>query len=165
MKYHIAYVIGGGNMGDTTVGLREVLAMLGLRAGKVLRTSGLYQTEPWGFTAEQPFLNQVIELQTQLSPHNLLSVLQELERILGRVRNPGTEYISRTIDLDILLYDQQIVESPSLSIPHPLMQERMFVLTPLCDLIPGYIHPILKESVEELRKKCTDRHRVEQYCP
>lgn len=165
MEHHLAYIMGGGNAGNTVAILAEARTMLGRLAGTIGRTSALYQTESWGFSAEQPFLNQAIELCTKLPPQGLLNVLQEIEQHSGRIRSPHNQYISRTLDLDILLYDDTICESPSLCIPHRLMQERMFVLTPLCELIPGFIHPVLKQSIEELRNNCTDRHTVEQYRP
>ena len=162
-EQHVAYIMGGGNIGDTETILARSVKYMDQMAGKITRTSQIYKTEPWGFKTGEPFLNQAFEMHTALDPQALLDVLQLIEKRCGRTHTKASGYLSRTLDLDILLYDRIILETSSLCIPHRLLQERMFVLAPLCDLIPDYIHPVLKESIGALREKCADPLWIELY--
>ncbi|MDR1864991.1 MAG: 2-amino-4-hydroxy-6-hydroxymethyldihydropteridine diphosphokinase [Bacteroidales bacterium] len=154
-----AYLMLGGNMGDRAAYLRQGIALLGSSAGKVLRLSAVYESEPWGMSDPVWFLNQAVELQTALGVFDLLDALQDMEHSLGRTRVAGG-YRARVIDMDIVLYGSSTVNTPRLTVPHPLMAQRMFVLQPLSELIPNMVHPVLKLTVGELTARCPDRLRV-----
>ena len=126
-----AYVGLGANLGDRETAIREAAAMLGPH-----RLSSIRETEPWGYADQPMFLNAVAELDTALTPRQLLDRLLEIERELGRSRE-GRRYGPRTIDLDLLLYGDEAVDEPGLTVPHPRLHERLFVLEPLLELDPG----------------------------
>jgi 2-amino-4-hydroxy-6-hydroxymethyldihydropteridine diphosphokinase len=138
----------GSNLGDRAGYFEFAKKELFLTAGvKVLECSPVYETEP--VAAEGgPFLNAVWSFETDLSPQELLKKTQEIEALAGRERNkPGD---ARTLDLDILFYDDQVISEPGLAVPHPRLHERSFVLEPLCDLEPDLVHPALKKTMKEL---------------
>ena len=140
----------GSNLEDRAANLQAARDALAPKI-RVVRESPLYITPPWGYTDQPDFLNQVIEIETILHPIPLLHRLKEIEAEMGRettFRNGP-----RLIDLDILFYGQEIVEGELLQIPHPRLQERAFVLIPLNDLAPDFIHPVLQESVSEMLAK------------
>ena len=122
--------------------------------------SRLYATEPWGFEAEQLFLNQVVAVATELEPHAVLEQCLLIEAELGRTRS-GNGYQPRTIDIDILFIDNLITDLPDLKIPHPLMHLRNFVLQPMCDVAPQLVHPVLKKTMTQLYAECGDDGKCE----
>ena len=152
----------GTNLGKKVKNLEEAQAGIEEYIGNLVFTSSIYETEPWGFRSKSTFLNMVAEVETNLDPQELLKNLLMIESLLGRKRD-GTEYASRIMDLDILLYNDQVVVKDRLVIPHPLMHERKFVLIPLCEIAPGLIHPVLKKSIKELLDECRDRNKVSIY--
>ena len=159
---HNVYLVLGGNVGDRVEYLRRSVELLRCEAGCVRALSSVYESEPWGFDDPCWFLNQVVALETNLSPHILLECTQRIEQTLGRVRlHDG--YHARTIDIDILLYDHLIINTPELVIPHPRMTERIFVLQPMTELAPHLEHPALHQTMEYLRKHCADRKQVRAY--
>lgn len=131
----------------------QAVARLAERAGSISALSSLYVTAPWGFVSDHPFLNAAVALQTALSPHELLLLTQQIEKELGRTRKSDGEYHDRSIDIDILLYDSLVVNSPDLVIPHPLMHRRAFVLEPLSEIAPELQHPVLHVTVRKLREE------------
>ena len=151
-----AVLITGGNLGDVKSRLQQAQRLINDRVGIVLRCSHRYKSQPWGFTA-------------QLSPDELLDEVQAIEKELGRDREEerrlkeqsGAPYSSRMIDIDILFYDDLIIESPRLTIPHPLLQERDFVLAPLCELMKNKRHPVSGKTVEELRAELLSKRESE----
>jgi 2-amino-4-hydroxy-6-hydroxymethyldihydropteridine diphosphokinase len=149
----------GTNLGDRKRNLREAIEKIEEQIGKVLNSSSVYETVPWGFEAESDFLNMVVEVETGLSPSELLKKIFEIESKLGRERTQD-RYSSRVIDIDILLYDDLVVEEKGLKIPHRLMHERRFVLAPLCEIAPGLVHPMLKKSISALLDECRDRTKI-----
>lgn len=149
----IAYLGLGTNIGNKRRNLITAAALLAERAGDVLALSGFYQTEPWGFCSENFFLNAAVTLETALTPAALLEVTRQIERDMGRTQKSNGSYQDRIIDLDILLYDDRVVDTPELVIPHPLMQERKFVLEPLAEIAPFVVHPVLKECIRNLNEK------------
>jgi 2-amino-4-hydroxy-6-hydroxymethyldihydropteridine diphosphokinase len=152
----------GTNLGNRERNLEQAIAGIEKLLGRVLFSSSLYETEPWGFQAEEKFLNMVVKIETILAPDNLLGKIHILESILGRVR--GTEgYTSRLIDIDILFYDDLIIDEEHLKIPHPLLNKRKFVLIPLCEIEPGMIHPGLGKTISDLLHMCTDSSVVNIY--
>ena len=141
------YLALGANLGDRLANLRAVIQGLA-PAVRVTRESPVYETPPWGLTDQPAFLNMVVEGETELAPAALLEYLKLLETRLGR--QPAVRYGPRLIDLDILFYDDLVLEGPPLVIPHPRLGERAFVLVPLADLAPDLRHPALGASVREL---------------
>ena len=149
---HTAYLSLGSNQGDRAALLQQAAALLGERAGELRAVSSLYQTQPWGFDSPHPFLNAALCLQTPLSPEELLQTTQQIEKELGRIRHPRQHgYADRKIDIDILLYDDEVISTPELTIPHPGIAEREFVLTPLCEVLRQRPHPVLGLTMGELR--------------
>ncbi len=114
----------------------------------VRRQSSMYQTEPWGVGEQPRFVNMAIEIETEQSPVELLKSLKEIEKELGRVET--VKWGPRVIDLDILLYDDLIIKESELEVPHPYMHEREFVLSPLAEIAPDRVHPVLKKTVREM---------------
>lgn len=132
----IAYLSLGTNLGDKRKNIVEAIKNIGELVGDVVRQSALYETEPWGFRSDNRFVNAAVCVDTQLSPRRLLEVTQRIEREMGRtLKSDGGEYHDRIIDIDILLYGGLHIDEPDLKIPHPLMHERDFVMTPLNEIM------------------------------
>ncbi|CDD06405.1 2-amino-4-hydroxy-6-hydroxymethyldihydropteridine diphosphokinase [Prevotella sp. CAG:592] len=132
----IAYLSLGTNLGDKRKNIAEAIKNIGELVGDVVRQSALYETEPWGFRSDNRFVNAAVCVDTQLSPRRLLEVTQRIEREMGRtLKSGGGEYHDRIIDIDILLYGNLHIDEPDLKIPHPLMHERDFVMTPLNEIM------------------------------
>lgn len=142
------YLSLGSNIGDRERNLRDAIKRLAAPDMKILRVSPVYETEPMDYTDQPWFLNLVVEAGTSLFPLQLLSRVAKIERAMGRVRNKVKG--PRTLDIDILLYGNAVVRTPTLEIPHPRMAERRFVLAPLADLAPTLRHPALGKSIKEL---------------
>ena len=152
-----AYLLLGGNLGDREDVIRKTVTLLNRKTGTVKQVSSFYETEPWGMVNVQNFLNVALKLSTTLTPFELLDLLLEIEEQSGRKRNPyNSEYESRSIDIDILFYGSSVIQSPRLMIPHPRIQLRKFVLVPLCEIAPGFIHPALKKTILTLLNECQD---------
>mgnify|MGYP004618889403 FL=1 len=135
----IAYLSLGTNLGDKRKNIVEAIKNIGELVGDVVRQSALYETEPWGFRSDNRFVNAAVCVDTQLSPRRLLEVTQRIEREMGRtLKSDGGEYHDRIIDIDILLYGDLHIDEPDLKIPHPLMHERDFVMTPLNEIMEEY---------------------------
>ena len=132
----IAYLALGTNIGNKRRNMITAAALLAERVGDVLALSGFYETEPWGFQSENTFLNAALQLDTSLSPLELLKATQEIEIEMGRTQKSNGAYHDRIIDIDILLYDNLVLQTPELTLPHPLMHERLFVMEPLAEIAP-----------------------------
>ena len=156
------YFLLGGNIGNREELLSEAIRKMTNQLGKYVQASALYETEPWGFTHEQNFLNQVVVFDSELAALDILDKTQAIEKELGRVRKT-TQYCERTIDIDILFYGDEQIENKRLSVPHPRIQERSFALYPLEELIPEFIHPIFKKSIKQLKEECTDELKVNKF--
>ncbi len=151
-------ILLGGNLGDVRRNLALSREMLSERVGEVISLSQEFETQAWGFSAEEKFVNQAVLVATELSPEELLIATQSIELDLGRNRAEevaqkrvsGEEYASRVIDVDIITYGSHEVESVGLVIPHPRMQEREFVLRPMAEVAPKWRHPKLNKMTEEL---------------
>ena len=128
-------------------------ALLAERVGDVLALSGFYETEPWGFQSDNTFLNAALQLETSLSPLELLKATQQIEVEMGRTQKSNGTYHDRIIDIDILLYDDLILQTPELTLPHPLMQDRRFVMEPLLEIAPNVVHPVFKKTVVSLMRE------------
>ena len=143
----IIYLALGTNLGDRPANLRAAIETLPPEI-KVIAESKVYETPPWGYEDQPAFLNMAVKCETALEPESLLKRLKQLEVRLGREQS--FRWGPRLIDIDILFYDDLILESESLIIPHPRLQERAFVLVPLADIAPDFVHPVLKETIKEL---------------
>ena len=146
--FHTAYLALGSNLGDKEANLRRALELLQQRGVEVVKTSSFICTEPYGVTYQPQFLNGVCEVRTSLEPLELLQTLLEIEQEMGRVRL--RHWGERNIDLDLLLYEDVVMDTPELILPHPDMQNRDFVLLPLAEIAPELVHPTLQKSIEEL---------------
>lgn len=141
----------GTNLGDKEANLRTAIYKLQERIGKQVSLSSFYETAPWGFESDHSFLNAAIGLETSLSPIEILHITQEIEKELGRTKKSvNGSYSDRLIDIDILLYDTLVLQTPELTIPHPLMTERDFVMKPLIEIAENVIHPTLQKTLSEL---------------
>lgn len=152
----IVYLGLGTNIGNRRGNLVKAAALLAERVGDILALSGFMETEPWGFDSENLFLNAAIKMETPLTPDELLSATQAIEREMGREKKSDGTYHDRVIDIDILLYDDQVIEQPGLIVPHPLMQERLFVMAPLAEIAPFERHPLLGQTFMELADSLRD---------
>ena len=146
----IAYLALGTNIGNKRRNMITAAALLAERVGDVLALSGFYETEPWGFQSENTFLNAALQFDTSLSPLELLKATQEIEIEMGRTQKSNGAYHDRIIDIDILLYEDLVLQTPELTLPHPLMHERLFVMEPLAEIAPNVIHPVFKKPVISL---------------
>jgi 2-amino-4-hydroxy-6-hydroxymethyldihydropteridine diphosphokinase len=147
----LAYLSLGSNLGNKQLHLLEALVFIEGRAGTILSLSKNFETQPWGYRSGNLYLNAVISVETHLIPEDLLAVTQQIEQDLGRRRKTvNNKYQDREIDIDILLYDDLILQIPALTIPHPLMHQRAFVLKPLSEIAPHLIHPILGKTIAEI---------------
>ena len=149
----------GTNLGDRERNLQEALAVLSQKM-VILKESSVYQTAPWGYLDQPVFLNQVIKAQTDLSSLNLLGFLTETEKLLGRQAN--FRYGPRLIDLDILFYGNRIIQTPRLQVPHPRLTQRAFVLVPLAEIAPEFVHPQNKQTITQLLAALPDLGGVEK---
>lgn len=144
----------GSNLGDRRRLLQKAVARLSVEAGEVTALSSFYETEPEGFDSPHRFLNAAAVLETPLSPEELLRVTQRIERELGRVgKSSDGRYADRPIDIDLIFFDEVVIDTPELTLPHPRMAERLFVLDPLCEIAPDFLHPLLHCTVSELRER------------
>lgn len=144
-----AYIGLGTNLGDRHRNLERAVELLPSEGVVVESLSGIYETEPWGFESETSFLNMAASLETDIPPEELMKYLLSLEAIMGRIRE-GRGYRARVIDIDLLFYDNLVIETPHLTLPHPLLHRRYFVLKPLSDIAPGLRHPVLGLTVAEM---------------
>ena len=145
----------GTNIGDRQANIANAITALG-QIGKVVTVSPIYTSEPWGFESENGFYNIALILETTLSPLDLLYATQQIERDLGRTAKTTTSYTDRIIDIDIIDYNNQTIDTQTLTLPHKLMHKRNFVLYPLADIAPDWQHPILKLTATELKNASAD---------
>jgi len=149
------FIILGGNQGDKIALLNQACGLIVERIGRILKKSLIYETPPWGFDSKDSFFNQVLEIESELSAFDLMDELLRIETKLGRVRN-SDEYASRTMDIDILFFGTQIIEEKDLQIPHPRLHLRKFVLEPMAEIAPEFIHPIIQKNIQTLLLDCVD---------
>jgi 2-amino-4-hydroxy-6-hydroxymethyldihydropteridine diphosphokinase len=154
-----AYLILGGNKGDKINNLHQAQLLIDKNVGTIIHKSKIYQTAAWGNTNQPDFLNMAVCIETELNPQQLLKGSIKIEQSLGRVR-AEQKWMERTMDIDILFYNDEIIETPDLTVPHPYIQERMFVLLPLMDIAPELIHPVFKKNIRTLLHQCKDELEV-----
>jgi len=150
----------GSNLGNRRANLGRALVALEKEGVKVLRSSSLYRTQPVGYAAQPWFYNQVVEVSTALEPTELLALITTVERGLGR--GPARKNRPRTIDIDILIAEEQVFSTRQLTVPHPRMAGRNFVLVPLLEIAPAAVHPLLKERISDLSKRSRDKSLVKK---
>lgn len=152
------YLSLGSNIGDRAANIEKAIAALNERGVKIVRQSRLYETEPVGIREQDWFLNGVAEAETSVAPQQLMETLLDIEKQMGRHRTiPGGP---RLIDLDILFYGNEVIDVPGVQIPHPRLADRRFVLVPLSELAPGFMHPILRKTASTLLVETSDKSDV-----
>ena len=161
---HTALLCLGSNLGEREALIKRAEELIDKKCGPVTGRSGIYETQAWGSDSRLAYLNQVLEIRTSLTPAGLLNELLGIERELGRERT-GDRNADRLIDIDILFFNNLVTEEMELVIPHPRLHERRFVLVPLGEIAPGFIHPVFNKSVRSLLSECPDALAVNPYRP
>jgi len=158
---NIVFLQLGSNLGDRELLLQDAIVVIEERVGSVVEKSKIYESDPWRAEGQENYLNQIVKVKTELMAIDVLSKILDIEHKLGRVRIE--KWGERLIDIDIIFYNDVIIETAQLSVPHKHMHERMFVLTPLHSIAPDMVHPKYNKTVEELLKQCTDTQLVKEY--
>jgi 2-amino-4-hydroxy-6-hydroxymethyldihydropteridine diphosphokinase len=158
LKHNKVFLGLGSNLGNREENLLKAQKLIDKKVGKVHSKSSIYETAAWGITEQNAFLNQVLEIETVFSPDAVLHLLLKIEKNMGRIRE--IKWGERSIDIDVLYYNNEIISTENLVVPHPFIQERKFVLVPLCEIAPVFIHPRLKQSNLELLEKCQDSGEI-----
>ena len=153
----------GGNIGDRVSFFQQAILLIEKQIGKIIKASSFYETAAWGNENQPAFLNQVVYANTELQPEDVLNSIISIEKSLGRKRD--TKWQERTIDIDILFYENQIIETKTLSIPHPWLHQRRFTLVPLVEILPNLVHPKLNKTTWQLLEECEDTLAVRRCTP
>lgn len=159
MKYYLSL---GSNMGDSRAVLAGAAREIASRIGRVVKESSVYRTAPWGFEAENDFLNSALIVESVMPPVEVMAALLEIEKKWGRVRADGGGYHSRPLDIDIIFAGNMVADIPGVTLPHPRAHLRRFVLEPLAEIAQGFVHPVLGKSMSELLAECPDSGRAEK---
>ncbi len=160
----IAYLSLGSNQGDRIGYVQQAAGLIGAEEKiSIVRTSAFYETEPWNMSTKNWFVNAVIEIKTQYSPYELLDICQKIEKKLGREENESQNYEDRTIDIDILFYDKEIINDEKLTIPHKFVHLRAFTLVPMLELNSSFVHPVLHKSIVEMHNDLENPEMVFLY--
>ena len=156
-----ATLLIGGNLGDRNAYLDFAMSHLGKSIGSIIKRSDRYESEAWGDRANHPFLNQVVEIETTLQPNEILKGILSIEQMAERTRIE--RWGDRTLDIDVLFIENQIIDEENLTVPHPRLAERKFTLMPLHDIDSEFIHPVMQKSIATLLEECTDNLNVNKY--
>lgn len=157
---NIAYLLIGGNLGNRSANLQKAIQLIEQNCGQIVQLSAIYETAAWGLTDQPSFFNQAIQLQTSLAPETLMQELLNIETEMGRIRS--IKLGPRIIDLDMLFYDQQILNTDLLVLPHPAITQRRFALLPLAEIAASFIHPVYSKTIELLLEECPDQLDVQK---
>ncbi len=160
-RKHILFLCLGSNLGDRKVSLIHAEHLIAKSIGKVLDKSSIYETAPWGHADQPYFLNRILKVEVSIQPIEVMKNVLKIEETMGRKRT--FRNASRIIDIDIIFFGEMILQSPALTIPHPEMQNRRFVLVPLNEIASEIIHPVFKKNISELALECTDTLGVTRY--
>ena len=160
---NVTYLCLGGNIGDREKALNLALSKINNKVGNITVQSSIYETEAWGVENQQAYLNQCIKVETHYSALELIDELLFIEKELGRERSISETYQPRTIDIDILFFNQEVINQTKLLVPHPRLQLRKFVLIPLNEIASNYLHPILNKTIFSLLSECKDKSDVKLY--
>ena len=158
---NIVFLQLGSNLGDRELLLKDAILAIENRVGDIVNFSKVYESAPWRVEGQDNFLNQILKIKTTLLACEVLSIVLNIEEQLGRVRIE--KWGERLIDIDIIFYNDSIIETPELCVPHKHLHERMFVLKPLHDIVPEMVHPKYNKTIEELLNMCTDTELVKEY--
>lgn len=158
----IIFIGMGSNEGDRLTILQEALLQLKRNLGIFMHSSSIYESEPWGFESDQPFYNAVVQFETEHLPQEVMNVLKYIENQAGRTRKSDSNYENRTLDLDLLYYDQEVINEIDLILPHPRIHLRKFVLQPLVEIAPQWVDPIQQKSIVELLAITSDTGNVKK---
>lgn len=161
---HTVFLGIGGNLGNRLAYIYQAQQLINEDIGRILAKSNIYETPPWGFHSSLNFYNQVLKLETSKNAHSTLQFCQFIEKKMGRERKKE-QFSSRVIDIDILLFDKEIINEEHLQIPHQRLHLRKFVLLPLSELAPTFVHPLLKKTITELLDVCKDDAQCEVVKP
>jgi len=156
------FLLLGSNLSDRVLMLAQAKDFIRISIGEITSESLIYESPSWGFESENSFLNQTLIVDTQLKSDEILAKIKLIEKEMGRIKI-SENYESRTIDIDILFYNDEIIELPELIIPHPQLHKRRFTLVPLVEIAPGFIHPVFKKSINDLLHECDDNSEVSVY--
>ncbi len=146
----------GSNLGNKRLNILRATEMINEEIGRVLISSSFFESKPWHFESDNTFVNIALKVDTTLRPEELLTACKKIEREMGRIYTKNGEYEDRIIDIDILFYGEKIIKTENLTIPHETMEQRDFVMIPLCEIAPDFIHPVLKKSIQELCKSLNE---------
>ncbi len=155
------YLLLGSNMGNSKRQLSKAIGLIEKQIGKIVRQSGLYATAAWGNTNQPDFLNQVIIVQTKLTAVQTMQSILQIEKEMGRLRT--VKNAPRIIDIDILFFNKEVIHTEELTVPHPQLQNRRFVLVPLNELSPNFKHPVFKKTIHQLFIHCHDKLNVKKF--
>lgn len=158
---HQVFLSIGGNLGNKRANFDKVYTHIQNESGSIILRSSVYETPAWGFESEDPFWNQVLCIETHLNPSEILENIKKIDAAFGRKRiREG--YSSREMDVDILYFDDQIINAENLTIPHPLLHKRLFVVVPLAEIAPDWVHPVLKLTSVEMLDNCEDKSEIKK---
>jgi 2-amino-4-hydroxy-6-hydroxymethyldihydropteridine diphosphokinase len=160
---NVTYLCLGGNIGEREKAIYLALLEISQLVGEITSQSKIYETEAWGVENQQAYLNQCVEVKTLLSANELITALLSIEQHLGRIRSLNEVYEPRTIDIDILFYDQEVIDNELLKVPHPRLHLRKFVLIPLNEICSNYLHPLLNTTIFNLLSHCEDESEVKLF--
>jgi len=159
---HTAILLMGGNTGDVRMVFEKAIEMMKKKGWIIQKASSVYSSVSWGYASKNIYYNQAIEIKTILEAETLLDQLLEIEKDLGRIRDQTTGYSDRNIDIDMIFYDDQVIETPRLTIPHPRMHVRNFCLVPVHEILPEFIHPVFNKTIADLLWESPDTSEVKK---
>jgi 2-amino-4-hydroxy-6-hydroxymethyldihydropteridine diphosphokinase len=154
------YLCLGGNLGDGLANLNRACELIENKAGKIMLKSSVYRSQAWGMDKAPDFFNQVIKIETEISAQVLIGGLLEIEKEMGRERKGELAYQNRIMDIDILFFNKEVIKTDNLEIPHPRLHLRNFVLRPMLEIVPDFMHPVFNKTIRELAEICPDKGEI-----